>query len=127
MDDKTRFGILSKYGRMPSTENSAKQKPSGYRLVAVAGTREEVVQSALPHQYGLLVYKKKELMRQSCYASGENIKQVLKSEYRYFGTIDDVMEYIAERKEFERKLMKKSYRFPHLHGIISDDYFNEDI
>lgn len=60
------------------------------------------------------------------YASGENIKQVLKSEYRYFGTIDDVMEYIAERKEFERKLMKKSYRFPPLHGIISDDYFNED-
>lgn len=46
------------------------------------------------------------------YASGEDIKQVLKSEYRYFGTIDDVMEYIAERKEFERKLMKKSYRFP---------------
>lgn len=38
------------------------------------------------------------------YASGENIKQVLKSEYRYFGTIDDVMEYIAERKEFERKI-----------------------
>lgn len=61
------------------------------------------------------------------YASGEDIKQVLKSEYRYFGTIDDVMEYIAERKEFERKLMKKSYRFPHLYGIISDDYFNEDI
>ena len=55
------------------------------------------------------------------YASGENIKRVLKSEYRYFGTIDDVMEYIAERK-----LMKKSYRFPHLHGIISDDCFNED-
>jgi hypothetical protein len=55
------------------------------------------------------------------YASGEDIKQVLKSEYRYFGTIDDVMEYISERK-----LMKKSYRFPHLHGIISDDYFNED-
>jgi hypothetical protein len=38
------------------------------------------------------------------YASGEDIKQVLKSEYRYFGTIDDVMEYIAERKEFERKI-----------------------
>ena len=71
MDDKTRFGILSKYGRMPSTENSAKQKPAGYRLVAVTGTREEVIQSALPHQYGLLVYKKKELMRQSCYASGQ--------------------------------------------------------
>ena len=51
---------------------------------------------------------------------------MLKSEYRYFGTIDDVMEYISERKEFERKLMKKPYRFPHLHGIISDDYFNED-
>lgn len=71
MDDKTRFGILSKYGRMPSTENSAKQKPAGYRLVAVTGTHEEVIQSALPHQYGLLVYKKKELMRQSCYASGQ--------------------------------------------------------
>ena len=38
------------------------------------------------------------------YASGEDIKQVLKSEYRYFGTIDDVMEYISERKEFERKI-----------------------
>lgn len=71
MDDKTRFGYLIQVRTDAFDRKFCEAETRGYRLVAVAGTREEVVQSALPHQYGLLVYKKKELMRQSCYASGQ--------------------------------------------------------
>lgn len=72
MDDNTKFGIYSRYGYVPkeSKPRSDKPKPAGYHLVEVTGTRENVIQSALPVQYGLLVSKKKELMRQACYANG---------------------------------------------------------
>lgn len=72
MDDKTKFGIYSRYGYVPREfkSRSDKLKPAGYTLVEIVGTRESVIQSALPMQYGLLVAKKKELMRQACYANG---------------------------------------------------------
>ena len=72
MDDNTKFGIYSRYGYIPkqSEPRTAKPKPAGYNLVEVVGNRESVIQSALPNLYGLLVSKRKELMRQACYANG---------------------------------------------------------
>jgi hypothetical protein len=74
MDDNTKFGIYSRYGYIPKQSEprtaKPKPKPAGYNLVEVVGNRESVIQSALPNQYGLLVSKRKELMRQACYANG---------------------------------------------------------